>query len=169
MLKKFIGLFVVLMISYNVFAMVDTASGAYFQSWIDYTGRDLDLKVQFERTYNSRSNHKGWFGFGWCTDFETSLSVRENEITLNHCGDGKEIHFSKAGSVFKPVEEINGKFEKENSSLVRTFKDGTKEIYSMDGKHKIKVRCRGEMIQLQQTRLMEQQHHNNQLKKLNQF
>jgi YD repeat-containing protein len=114
--------------------MVDTPSGAFFQSWIDYKGGDLDINIKFERTYNSRSNHKGWFGFGWCTDFETSLVVSESEITLKHCGDGKEIHFLKTGSVFKSDEEQYGKFDRKGAAFIRSYVDGTTETYSSDGK-----------------------------------
>jgi len=41
------------------------------------------------RTYNSRSLFSGMFGFGWCSDFETSMEVNaEGNIKVKECGGG---------------------------------------------------------------------------------
>jgi hypothetical protein len=47
-----------------------------------------DFSIQgfsFERSYNSRSLHRGLFGFGWCTDFEKKLIFEKDKILLSDC------------------------------------------------------------------------------------
>ncbi|WP_415063172.1 DUF6531 domain-containing protein [Bdellovibrio sp.] len=115
-------------------AVVDTSSGSFIHSWVDYEGKGLDLNIKLERTYNSRSNSKGWFGFGWCSDLETAITVSENSIAVNHCGSGEEVVFQKTGTVFKSPKTHDGIFKRSGSSYVRTFADGTTEMYSSSGK-----------------------------------
>jgi hypothetical protein len=61
---------------------VNMKDGNYHRSWID--GGILN------RTYNSRSLHKGLFGFGWCSDLELKLEIgSDNSIRLEECGTSK--------------------------------------------------------------------------------
>lgn len=131
---KLITFFIALTVSVQTYALVDLATGAYTQSWIDYEGKDLDIKIKFERTYNSRSNHKGWFGFGWCTDLETNLSVSEKSVIVNHCGDGSETSYEKKGTEYRTLYTKDGVVKKIGSDFVRTFSDGTTERFSKDGR-----------------------------------
>ena len=59
-------------------AVVDMKNANYANTWTDLIvpGSGYDLRVQ--RTYNSRSLFNGVFGFGWCSDFETTLEVNSN-------------------------------------------------------------------------------------------
>lgn len=125
---------IALLFASKVFAFVDTATGSFTHSWIDYEGKGLDLNIKLERTYNSRSNYKGWFGFGWCSDLETTITVSESSITVHHCGAGEEIIFQKAGSLFKATRAHDGVFKKSGPSYVRSFTDGTQETYNSIGK-----------------------------------
>lgn len=130
---KLFSLFVALTICPKAYAVVDTATGAFTHSWTDYEGKDLDLRIKFERTYNSRSNHKGWFGFGWCSDLETTIAVNEKSLVVNHCGDGIETTYDKKGSTYKTQQASDGVIRKDGSNYIRTFKDGTSEIFSQNG------------------------------------
>lgn len=79
----------------NVHAIVDMKNANYANSWTDLQidGTGYDFKV--ERSYNSRSLFNGMFGFGWCSDFETSIFVNaEGNIRLAECGGGQEITYS---------------------------------------------------------------------------
>lgn len=69
-------------------AIVDMANGNYSETW-----EDIELgSISLARTYNSRSAYNGLFGYGWCTDFETSLAVQlPGQITVTECGAGMEI------------------------------------------------------------------------------
>lgn len=132
-----IRLFIVLVavgFTFPAYSIVDTSTGAFTESWVDYDGKGLDLRIRLERTYNNRSNYKGWFGFGWCSDLETKLIADSSSVSVNHCGDGQLIEFKKKGSVFKTDVESEGTIAKQASTYTRSFKDGTVEVYSFKGK-----------------------------------
>lgn len=81
--------------SAQAFALVDMKNANYSNTWIDMDvpGSGYDLKII--RTYNSRSLFNGMFGFGWCSDFETSMMVNaEGNIKVTECGGGLEVTFS---------------------------------------------------------------------------
>lgn len=114
-------------------AAVDTSSGSFVHSWTDFEGGGMDLKISLVRTYHSRSNHIGWFGFGWCTDLETKLIRSEDLVEINHCGDGKITTFNREGSQFKSKNPADGVVKKVGINYERSFSDGTKEIYNSEG------------------------------------
>ncbi|UOF00898.1 DUF6531 domain-containing protein [Bdellovibrio reynosensis] len=104
------------------------------ESWIDYQGKGLDLKLTLERTYNSRSTYVGWFGYGWCSDLETKLIADKESILVKHCGDGAETEYSKKGSVFKSHSDANGTIVKQGSNFLRSYKDGTVDVFDKNGR-----------------------------------
>jgi YD repeat-containing protein len=114
------------------FATVDMKNANYTESWIDVqiAGSGYSLRVQ--RTYNSRSVFNGMFGFGWCSDFETSLTKNpEGFLKLQECGAGQEVTFKPQGaggdSVTKTIDTIIAYYKKTNpnsgESSVATLRD----------------------------------------------
>ncbi len=90
----------------QAFALVDMKNANYSNTWIDMDvpGTGYDLKII--RTYNSRSLFNGMFGFGWCSDFETSMEVNpEGNIKVKECGGGLEVTFSPREIARKDVED----------------------------------------------------------------
>jgi len=84
-----------LLFSAHSFAIVDMKNANFSNTWVDLDvpGTGYDLKVA--RTYNSRSLFNGMFGFGWCSDFETTIDVTaEGNLKLTECGAGQELIFS---------------------------------------------------------------------------
>ena len=76
-------------------AIVDMKNANFANSWVDLEvpGTGYDLKVN--RTYNSKSLFDGMFGFGWCSDFETSLAITaEGNLKVTECGAGQEIFYT---------------------------------------------------------------------------
>ena len=103
----------------QVHATVDMKNANYTESWIDIqiTGSGYALRVQ--RTYNSRSVFNGMFGFGWCSDFETSITKNpEGHLKLQECGAGQEITFRPQGAggntLSKTVDSIIAYYRKTN-------------------------------------------------------
>ncbi|XGC80957.1 DUF6531 domain-containing protein [Bdellovibrio bacteriovorus] len=91
--------------SAQAYALVDMKNANYSNTWIDMDvpGSGYDLKIV--RTYNSRSLFNGMFGFGWCSDFETSMEVNaEGNIKVKECGGGLEVTFSPREVTRKEVE-----------------------------------------------------------------
>lgn len=94
MMKKAI-MAMAFLFSTQAFALVDMKNANYSNTWIDMDvpGSGYDLKII--RTYNSRSLFNGMFGFGWCSDFETSMQVTaEGNVKIKECGGGLEVTFS---------------------------------------------------------------------------
>lgn len=115
-------------------AVVDMKNANYANTWTDLIvpGSGYDLRVQ--RTYNSRSLFNGVFGFGWCSDFETTLEVTaEGNLRVTECGGGLEVVYTtknfKPGSVDKTVDTIIAEVQKRNRDLKpQYFKDLKKEL-----------------------------------------
>ncbi|MGE3758359.1 MAG: DUF6531 domain-containing protein [Pseudobdellovibrionaceae bacterium] len=93
-MRVFIGT-LVLLAAIPASAIVDMKNANYTNTWTDITvpGTGYDMRVA--RTYNSRSLFSGIFGFGWCSDFETTLEVlAEGNLRLTECGAGQEIIYT---------------------------------------------------------------------------
>ncbi len=91
--------------AFQAHALVDMKNANYSNTWVDMDapGSGYDLKVS--RTYNSRSLFNGIFGFGWCSDFETSMEITaEGNLKIKECGGGLEVTFSPREVTKKDVE-----------------------------------------------------------------
>ena len=79
-------------------AIVDTRSAGYSKTFTDFKTNDLDYPLEIKRTYNSRSLYDGLFGFGWCSNLETRLSVLpDGMIKVVECGGGMEVLYQPKG------------------------------------------------------------------------
>src|SRR5947209_3378651 len=102
-------------------ALVDLKNANFADAWVDLAiqGPGYDLKVQ--RGYNSRTLFNGMFGFGWCSDFETSLDITaEGNLKLVECGAGAEVTYTSQNfsekEVDKTVKQIIEKAKADNKS-----------------------------------------------------
>ncbi len=147
---RFIYFFVSLIYSVSAFAIVDMKNANFADTWHDIivSGTGYELKVR--RTYNSRSLFNGMFGFGWCSDFETSIAITDNgDLKLTECGGGLEILYMprkalekenrklaliKPGTVFyangKGVEGI----EYKGDFYLRKLVDGSSQKFDKEGR-----------------------------------
>jgi YD repeat-containing protein len=101
------------------FGVVDMKNSNYSESFLDIAlpGTGYALKVQ--RFYNSRSNFNGIFGYGWCSDFETTLEKNpEGRLKLVECGAGQEI-------IYAPAKFQKADLDKLISTLIAFYKKAT--------------------------------------------
>lgn len=90
-------------------SIVDMKNANYSNTWTDITvpGNGYDMRIA--RTYNSRSLFSGLFGFGWCSDFETTIEVlAEGNLRLTECGAGQEIIFTPRDFDKKVMDKFVG-------------------------------------------------------------
>jgi YD repeat-containing protein len=83
-----------------LFAGVNLKNGNFYISYTDIIvpGGGHDLKVV--RTYNSRATEKGWFGFGWGSDYETYLTVSaDGSVVVHENGSGALTRFTPKAAV----------------------------------------------------------------------
>ncbi len=109
----------VALIPSNGHALVDMKNANYTDSWLDLSVQGSGYQLRMNRYYNSRSIFSGMFGFGWCTDYETSVEkTPEGRLKLAECGAGQEVIYSAAKyddkNLDKTVEEILAYYKKTN-------------------------------------------------------
>ncbi len=76
-------------------AVVDMRNANYASTWTDMEVPGVGFDLKIVRTNNSRSLFSGFFGFGWCSDYETSLEVTaEGNMKVRECGGGLELVYS---------------------------------------------------------------------------
>ncbi len=100
------------------FGSVNLKNGNFYIAYTDLIvpGGGMDLKVS--RTYNSKATDKGWFGFGWGSEFETYLTVgADGSVTVHENGSGALTRFTPRTAVNakKAAEMIVEKMRKKSS------------------------------------------------------
>lgn len=119
---KLLSSLVFLFVASNSYALVDMKNANYSNSWIDMevAGPSNAYKFKVERAYNSRSLFNGMFGFGWCSEFETSLEVTpEGFLKVTDCGAG-------LSTVYAPKEISRADVDKTISAIISKMKEDPK-------------------------------------------
>lgn len=93
-------------------AGVSLRNGNFFISYTDIAPPGGPERFEIERVYNSKSPHKGFFGWGWGAIFETSLAVQpDGTVELTEWGGG-------AGNRFTPPAPDAGEIGRAAASIV---------------------------------------------------
>lgn len=88
-------------------AVVDMKNSNYSDAWQDLTFAGSGYALRVQRTYNSRTTYSGIFGFGWCSEFETSIEkTPEGRLKLMECGAGLEVIYSPAKFDTKAMDRL---------------------------------------------------------------
>ena len=112
-------------------AIVDTRSAGYSKTFTDFTTKDLGYPLEIKRTYNSRSLYNGLFGFGWCSNLETRLSVLpDGMIKVVECGGGMEILYHPKGKTPDVTSYVNIILKKLKERKVKMSKKALKKLKS---------------------------------------
>ncbi|MBS1959879.1 MAG: hypothetical protein JST80_10430 [Bdellovibrionales bacterium] len=104
-------------------ADVSLRNGNFYVTFrdISYPG---GIEPKFERVYNSKSDFHGIFGFGWGTEYETSLAIdSDGSIVVNEYGGGAENRFTSKNAKPADLEKgVNDLVEAAKKSGVVTTK-----------------------------------------------
>ncbi|OFZ19466.1 MAG: hypothetical protein A2Z20_05435 [Bdellovibrionales bacterium RBG_16_40_8] len=103
------------------FALVDMRNANYSDTWVDLQIKSSGYDMQIRRSYNSRTLYNGMLGFGWCSEFETSLKITpENTLRVTECGAGFEIEYLPANynrkNLDKNIQAIVAEVRKRNKN-----------------------------------------------------
>ncbi|MBT3585290.1 MAG: RHS repeat protein [Halobacteriovoraceae bacterium] len=84
-------------------AGVNLKNGNFYITYSDIVVPGGGHPLEIVRTYNSKSTEKGWFGFGWGSDYETFLTVSADGSVV--------VHENGAGALtrFVPKTAVDGK------------------------------------------------------------
>ena len=75
-------------------AGVNLKNGNFYINYFDIIVPGGGKNLEISRTYNSKATKKGWFGFGWGSEFETSLTVAaDSSVVINENGSGAQTRF----------------------------------------------------------------------------
>ena len=135
------------------FAIVDMRSAGYSKTFMDYKSKGPGFVLEIKRSYNSRSLFNGLFGFGWCSNLETRLSVLpDGSIKVTECGGGMEVVYHPKGkvpnvkfyvdSIIKKLKErkvrmVKGKMDKLRKDLLKSQNLRSEFIKALDIKGKV--------------------------------
>lgn len=95
-------LLIVFSLLFSQFALsgVNLKNGNFYISYTDIVVPGGGQKLEITRTYNSKATDVGWFGFGWGSDFETSLKVSaDGSVVIHENGAGGKTRFTPKSSV----------------------------------------------------------------------
>ena len=94
-------------------ALVAITNGNYFTGFIDinHPTAGVGYQLKIERTYNSRSQYDGIFGYGWGTEFESFLiPAADGSVVIQESGGGEKTRFTPkafdSGNMSKYVNEL---------------------------------------------------------------
>ena len=122
-MKILLGL--VIGFAFSATALVDTKSGNYKKTFVDFDLTGNVFPLTLERTYNSRSLYRGLFGMGWCSNIETKVRVLpDNSIQLTECGGGQEVLFLTENlkqDVSVQIEQIVQAVKRQNKKLSSSY------------------------------------------------
>jgi YD repeat-containing protein len=93
-MRAFKLLLLLLLLPSMAFGGVNLKNGNFYISYTDIIvpGGGMDLEIT--RTNNSKSTEKGWFGFGWGSDYETYVTVSaDGSVVVHENGSGALTRF----------------------------------------------------------------------------
>ena len=96
--RYFLLLIGIVIVAAPAYAVIDMRNANFSQTWTDLVAPSSGYNLRVTRTYNSRSLYNGMFGFGWRTEFETSLRVTVDNTLRVQTGSGNEIDFINSHS-----------------------------------------------------------------------
>lgn len=113
---------IALSLSTTAYALVDMQNANFTETWVDLEIPDTGYNLKVERAYNSRTLHNGIFGFGWCSNFETSLEIlADGRVKRVECGAGQEITYAPKSfdkqDVQSGINKILAALRKENPTM----------------------------------------------------
>ncbi len=118
------ALIVFTLLSFSLWGGVNLKNGNFYVSYTDIVVPGGGKNLKITRTYNSKSAKRGWFGFGWGSNFETSLKVAaDGSVIIREYGSG-------AATRFTPKEDLNVE-----DAVSRIMKAMVSQGQSVDGSY----------------------------------
>ncbi len=110
---------------------VNLKNGNFYTTYTDIIvpGGGMDLEIA--RTYNSKATRKGWFGFGWGSDYETYLVVgADGSVTIHENGSGARTRFVPRSKIdpVKAADKIIAAIRKKSAHSDSVIADIKKKL-----------------------------------------
>lgn len=114
--------FVIFLFSTKAYSVVDMRTSNFSKTFLDMHIKGTGIDLSIKRTYNSRSVFNSIFGYGWCSDYETTLTINsDSSLLVTECGGGLESVYKNASfkqsRIFKINKQIIAEVKKRNPDL----------------------------------------------------
>ena len=93
-MKIVITLFMLTLYPLSSWAVVDMKNANFADTWFDLIAPGTGFDLRVTRTYNSRSVFNGIFGYGWCSNLETSLNITLSLICVTPANSVADFNHS---------------------------------------------------------------------------
>ena len=116
--------------SFSLWGGVNLKNGNFYVSYTDVVVPGGGKNLKITRTYNSKSAKRGWFGYGWGSNFETSLSVSaDGSVVIREYGSGAVTRFTPKEdlNIDDAVSRIIKAMEKEGQSIDDSYGENLKK------------------------------------------
>ena len=124
-------LLILFILPVSALAIVDTRSAGYSKTFTDFKKESLGYPLEVKRTYNSRSLYNGLFGFGWCSNLETRLTILpDGMIKVVECGGGMEVLYHPKGKAPDVKSYVSIILKKLQERKVKMSKKALKKLES---------------------------------------
>lgn len=115
-------------------ATINVREGSFYHTTIDSDHFSQHDDFQLVRTYRSRSSHLGYFGFGWCSNFEMRLKKKlDGSFTLLNCSVSEEIQFRQNPTLpgeWIATNQHKRRLTRSNGRLLHQLENGSSQIFS---------------------------------------
>lgn len=112
-------------------AGVNLKNGNFYINYFDVIVPGGGKNLEISRTYNSKATKKGWFGFGWGSEFETSLTVAaDGSVVINENGSGAQTRFipNKPVNVEEAAQKIIAAMKKKSTISDEVIKNLSQKL-----------------------------------------
>lgn len=118
---------------------VNVTNGNMYIEQTDYRLPGIGDGLEITRTYNSRNQTGGLFGYGWSSMLDESLIIYGANLVRLNLPDGRAVYLGRpsGGSVYTPKQPLNfyGQIVKNvDNTYTLTFKDGRIHQFNANGR-----------------------------------
>src|SRR6266850_4630636 len=119
--------------------LVNVTNGNMYHQQTDYRLPGIGSGVQITRTYNSKNQVAGLFGFGWSSILDESIKTYGSFLLRVTMPDNRAIYFSRVSTndPYTPkqrLESYSQVVKNANNTYTLTFKDGSVHQFNTSGK-----------------------------------
>jgi YD repeat-containing protein len=111
-------------------ANTDMRTASWSQTMVDFKRGSFAI----DRTYNSRSRHIGFFGFGWCSPFEARLQAKLEFASVDDCGIVRRFKRDLMTGAFRPLDQGEARLSNEGDSWVLRIRDSSVRRFDKHGR-----------------------------------
>ena len=117
----------------NVGEPVNVTNGNVYLEQTDYRLPGIGDGLEITRTFNSRMKRAGWFGYGWSSILDESISAYDALTLRLNLSDGRAVYFTRPSTSdsFVPARplDFHGVLVKNvDNTYTLTFKDGRTSV-----------------------------------------